>query len=76
MADAEDLAQSIHERYVRMLMDKVREDQYPSHTMIEILQNNTHGEERAELINILLDKVEGDRFPSVDMLNRIARLAG
>lgn len=74
--DREQLARTVHHRYVEILLDKVRNDHYPSQTMLDLLEQVTHGTERAELIDALLAKIEQDRFPSLQMLQRVAHLAG
>jgi hypothetical protein len=67
---------TLHDRYYGMLLDKVREDRYPSTQMLDMLEQGMLGHEREELIDVLLDKVEADRYPSLQMLRRIARIAG
>lgn len=72
----EQRARSVHHRYVEIMLDRIRTELYPSPIMLDVLEQVTHGTERAELIDILLEKIERDRFPSVQMLERVARLAG
>jgi hypothetical protein len=66
---------TLHDRYYGMLLDKVREDRYPSSQMLDMLEKGMVGHEREELVDVLLEKVEADRYPSIDMLRRIARIA-
>jgi hypothetical protein len=67
---------TLHDRYYGMLLDKVREERYPSTQMLDMLEQGMLGHEREELIDVLLGKVEADRYPSLQMLRRIARIAG
>ena len=63
--------------YVDVLMDKIREDQYPSTTHMSMVEQAL--ESMPELVpdymDALLEKVSGERFPSVEMLKRIQRVA-
>jgi hypothetical protein len=67
---------STHKRFYRYLLDKVREDRYPSTVMLDILERGLRGREREKFVDILLEKATADRFPSIPMLERIARIAG
>lgn len=66
----------IHDAFYGMLLDKVRDDRYPSSKMMDILEYTMLGYEREEFARILLEKVSADRYPSIPMIERIARLAG
>lgn len=65
---------SLRERYIDYLLDRVREDRYPSTAMLDALEAAVQGDERGMLVDVLMDKVEADRFPSIPMLQRIARI--
>jgi hypothetical protein len=67
---------SMHKRFYRYLLEKVREDRYPSTIMLDILERGLRGRERQRFVEILLEKAMADRFPSIPMLERIARIAG
>lgn len=66
----------IHDAFYGMLLDKVRDDRYPSSKMMDILEYTMLGYEREEFARILLEKVSADRYPSIPIIERIARLAG
>ena len=62
-----------HDRYMRVLLDRIREDQYPSGELmdrVEILLDSEHVD---EYVNLLFDKVEDCHYPSKQLLDRIAR---
>lgn len=63
--------------YVEVLMDKIREDQYPSSTHMTMVEAALDGmpELVPEYMDILLAKVAEERFPSIPMLRRIQRVA-
>jgi len=69
MADAR-----FRDRYLETLMERVREDTYPSVTQMDFVESLLPPQEMDTYLDILLEKVEGERYPSVSMLARIQRL--
>jgi hypothetical protein len=62
-----------HDRYMRVLLDRIEEARYPSGELmdrVEILLDQDHVDEYVE---ILFEKVESDQYPSKQLLDRIAR---
>jgi hypothetical protein len=62
-----------HERYMRVLLDRISEDRYPSGELmdrVEILLDREHVD---EYMDILFEKVEDCHYPSKQLLDRIAR---
>ena len=64
-----------HEAVIDLLLDKVREDRYPSNQQLDLLEHNATGRQRQELVDILADKVAQDRYPSLLMIRRMLRIA-
>jgi hypothetical protein len=62
-------------RLVQMLMDKVREDRYPSATQLSLIEESIPREMLGEYVELLVDKAAQDEFPSIPMLKRISRVA-
>jgi hypothetical protein len=62
-------------RVVQMLMDKVREDPYPSATQMSILEEMLTPELAADYVELLVEKAAEENFPSIPMLRRIGRVA-
>jgi hypothetical protein len=60
--------------FLRTLMERVREDRYPSATQMTMLEQTLPPQLLPELIEILLEKVVEDHNPSIPMLKRISRL--
>jgi hypothetical protein len=58
------------------LMDKVRNDRYPSATQLSIIEEVIPREMVPDYLEILIDKVSEDSVPSIPMLQRISRVAG
>jgi hypothetical protein len=57
------------------LMDKVRQDRYPSATQLSIIEEVIPREMVPDYLEILIDKVSEDSVPSIPMLQRISRVA-
>jgi hypothetical protein len=68
--------QTLRQRYVQILLDRVREDPYPSMSYMDMLEASVNDPEQlVEYMEALLEKVEATRFPSLSMLSRIQRIA-
>jgi hypothetical protein len=66
----------VQERYVSMLLERVRRDRFPSaEDMNRIEAMLTSPEQLLDYLQVLFEKVEGVRHPSLQMLDRIQRLA-
>ena len=62
------------DRYVEALIEKVREDRYPSGEMMDRIELALRTRSQAAAyLEVLHEKVGGDRYPSAEMLNRIER---
>jgi hypothetical protein len=60
---------------VETLMEKIREDRFPSATQMAILEEVLPREMIPEYLDLLLDKIAEDTMPSIPMLRRIQRVA-
>jgi hypothetical protein len=61
--------------FVQLLMDRVREDPYPSALQLDMIEDTIPDEMVGDYLEILMEKCAGDRWPSVTMLRRIQRVA-
>jgi len=62
------------DRYLEILMDKVRNDDYPSGEMMDRIEAALRTRAQASVyLEVLYEKIEGDRYPSGEMLDRIHR---
>jgi hypothetical protein len=59
----------------QLLLDKVRQDRFPSNTHMEMLEESLPREMLDEYLEVLLDKVVDEPYPSITMLRRIQRVA-
>ena len=58
-----------------VLLDKIRNDRYPSYTQMAMLEQTLPPSLRGEYLNVLFEKVASDSRPSITMLRRIQRFA-
>jgi (p)ppGpp synthase/HD superfamily hydrolase len=60
---------------VQALLDRIREDPYPSREQMAIIERSLTPEMAREYLDTLLDKVGQDRFPSNELLQRLEQVA-
>jgi hypothetical protein len=60
--------------FLRILMDKVRQDRHPSTTHMAIIEQALPPEWIPDYLEILFEKIADDPHPSISMLHRIAGL--
>ena len=69
-------AASAHDRYIELLLERVRDDRYPSGELMDRLEAGIARPEHAQqYFELLMEKAGESRFPSKQMLDRIERLA-
>lgn len=66
----------IRDELVKVLLERVRSDPYPSVDMLDSLEALLDPFELEEYAEILLERVRRDRFPSWPMIYRLHELAG
>ena len=62
------------EWFTQFLLRRVRRDDYPSTTQLDLIEKSIPRELLDEYLRTLVDKVAHDRFPSVPLLRRIQHL--
>lgn len=63
------------ERYVAMLMERIRQDRYPSHQLMDRVESAFWTSDQiAEYVDLLLEKADEAWYPSKQILDRIHRL--
>jgi hypothetical protein len=68
--------QNLRERFVQILLDRIRSEPYPSLAQMDLLESTvTSPDQLAEYLEALMEKVESSRFPSLTMMRRIQRIA-
>jgi hypothetical protein len=61
--------------FTRILLDHVREDDYPSVTQMTLIEESIPLDMVDEYLEILFEKVQNTRHPSIPMMRRIQRVA-
>jgi hypothetical protein len=59
---------------LQTLMAKVREDQYPSTTMLDLIEELLTPEETPAYVVFLQEKFRDEQYPSIPMLKRLTAL--
>lgn len=57
-----------------LLLEKVRNDPYPSSTMLDIIEGMLTPDEVPAYARTLMEKISADNFPSLDMIERVKAL--
>jgi hypothetical protein len=73
MATTQDMAPQ--ERYFEILMERIRNDRYPSAQLLDrIEQAFWTADQVADYVDMLLDKIDETWYPSGQMLDRVQRI--
>jgi hypothetical protein len=67
--------QRVQAAYVELLMDKVRNDNYPSATHLRLIEDAIPPPMVPDYLDLLMRKASQDTQPSIPMLHRIKRVA-
>ena len=73
--DTARLGEEARNAIVRLLLEKVRQDKYPSASQMQMIEQLMPPYLLRDYLNILLEKVATDSSPSIPMMNRIARIS-
>lgn len=66
---------SAQERYVMMLMERIRQARYPSHQLMDRVEAAFWTTEQVEeYVDLLLEKADESWYPSGQILSRIHRM--
>jgi hypothetical protein len=58
-----------------LLLSKVKEDRFPSATMLDLLEQVLTPEELPAYAGVLMDKVASDTYPSASIMKRLVSLS-
>lgn len=64
----------LHERYAEVLLDRIRSDQHPSVTHMDLFEAVAPPRQLAEYALHLMEKIESERNPSISMMYRVRKL--
>ncbi len=63
------------ERLYEMLMERVRDDRYPSHQLLDRIEASLWNTEQVvEYVDMLLEKIDASWYPSGQLLDRVQRM--
>jgi hypothetical protein len=66
---------STQERYLATLMERVRQDRYPSHQLLDRIEAALFTSEQVtEYCELLLEKIDESWYPSGQLMNRLQRM--
>ena len=66
----------VRAQLLQTLLDHVEEDQYPSTTMLDTIEEMLTPDDVQKYAGVLLAKVADDTYPSLGMIRRIRDLVG
>jgi hypothetical protein len=65
----------LQQRYFDILIERVRNDRYPSHQLLDRLEEILFTPEQyAEYVDVLITKVDEAWYPSGQLMDRVARM--
>lgn len=65
----------VQQRYLEVLMERVRQDRYPSHQLLDRIEMGLHTSEQvAAYCELLLEKIDESWYPSLQLINRMQRM--
>jgi hypothetical protein len=65
----------LHAQILEVLLEKVREDPFPSVTMLNMLEGMLQQDDVEAYTAVLMDKIREVNFPSIDQLRRLLNFA-
>ena len=68
------MANALEERFAEVLLDKIRNDMYPSRTQMDMLESLASPQVLLEFVMDLMDRIQAEAHPSVPMMQRASRL--
>ena len=68
------MANALQEQFAETLLNKIRQDQYPSVTQMDMLESLGSPRVTAEFVFDLMQRIEDDAHPSIPMMQRAIRL--
>jgi hypothetical protein len=68
------VANALEERFAEVLLDKIRNDVYPSGTHMDMLESLASPQVRLEFCMHLMERIQEEAHPSIPMMQRASRL--
>ncbi len=65
----------LQQRYVDILMERCREDRYPSHQLLDRIESSIWTSQQiADYVEMLIEKCDESWYPSHQLLARVERM--
>ena len=71
---AQESQNDVRTQLLELLLDKVEQDQYPSSTMLDLIEELVSPDEVEEYAGVLMAKLEGETYPSNSIIRRVMAL--
>jgi hypothetical protein len=68
------VANALQEQFAETLLNKIRQDQYPSVTQMDMLESLGSPRVTLEFVVDLMQRIEAEPHPSIPMMQRAIRL--
>lgn len=65
----------LQQRYYDLLMDRCREDKYPSHQLLDRIEASIwSSQQMSDYVEMLIEKIDECHYPSHQLLERVERM--
>ena len=65
------MANALQEQFAEMLLDKIRQDNYPSGTQMDMLEAVASPQVLVEYALHLMERIHAEPYPSIPMMQRL-----
>jgi hypothetical protein len=72
---AGEVSDQVRAQLLELLLGKVDEDNYPSSTMLDIIEMLITPETAPAYAAVLMSKIDGENYPSINMIRRVLALS-
>jgi hypothetical protein len=72
--EMQEAQESVRSQLLGLLLDKVEQDNYPSSTMLDLIERLATAEDLEEYAEVLMAKIDGETYPSNSLIRRLAAL--
>ena len=72
---ADNRGDDVHDELLNLMLEKVEEDQYPSSTMLDIIEQLITDETAPAYAEVLMAKIRDENYPSMSLVRRVLALA-
>jgi hypothetical protein len=70
------MANPIQERFAEVLHERIRQDQYPSTTHMDMLEAVAPPRQLGQYLAHLMERIESEPHPSISMMQRVQNISG